>query len=78
MWLTAKNTHFWHFGYIYTCGGGMAHAVPSQDTFIIYKKFTAFITLSINLLYLLGIYIILYYLITIINSWSCNILEFFS
>ena len=60
MWLTAKNPPLWHFGYTYTRGGGMAHAWPSQRYLIIYKKFTTFITLSNNLLYLLSIYIIIH------------------
>ena len=55
MWLTAKNTHFWHFVYIYTCGGGMAHAWVGVVVLIIYKNSTIFITVSNNLLYLLGI-----------------------
>ena len=77
MWLTAKNAPLWHFGYTYTEWGGMAHAVPSQDTFIIYKKFTAFITLSNNLLYLLSIYIIIHSICTVGNYSSCDILKFF-
>jgi len=55
MWLTAKNAPLWHFGYIYTCGGGMAHAWVGVVVLIIYKNSTIFITVSINLLYSLGI-----------------------
>ena len=45
MWLTAKNAPLWHFGYTYTCGGGMAHAWVGVAVLIIYKNSTIFITL---------------------------------
>jgi len=78
MWLTAKNAPLWHFGYTYTCGGGMAHAWVGVAVLIIYKNSTIFITVSINLLYLLGILYNNTFFITVCINGNCVILKFFS
>jgi hypothetical protein len=77
MWLTAKNAPLWHFGYIYTRGGGMAHAWVGVVVLIIYKKFYNLITVSNNLLYSLGILYNNTFFITVSNNGNRNILKFF-
>ena len=77
MWLTAKNPPLWHFGYTYTCGGGMAHAWVGMVVLIIYKNSTIFTTNRFkSFIYKRKTYNNTIYITVCING-NCDILKFF-
>jgi len=48
MWLTAEIPPLWHSGYIYTRGGGVAHAVGLFFDYYIWKKLKIYVYAAYN------------------------------